>query len=169
VSAGDPLKRSSKVLGGTLDLDLFKPGVEPPTSTPPPLDSTWRRPVRFVPKLRLLRAQGVGEADSRLGARVEATDPVCLGMKTALLGRRRNKVRGKIERIRGGGVGGFPKGCDRCASLQEPMPSHVAAAVLRRARRVVMPRAAGLGAGRKEAMGWACPRSEQLERQPEFS
>jgi len=92
-----------KVLGGTLDFDLFKPGVEP-------LDlDVEGDPFVFVTNFDFSERKAWEKLILAWAGAFDATDPVCLVLKTGSYWDDDAKVRGKIERFVEREVGGFHK------------------------------------------------------------
>jgi len=99
---GIPAERI-KVLGGTLDFDLFKPGVEP-------LDlDVQGDPFVFVTNFDLSERKAWTQLIRAWSRAFEAGDPVCLVLKTGSYWDDDAKVRAKIERFVERELGGFHK------------------------------------------------------------
>jgi glycosyltransferase involved in cell wall biosynthesis len=92
-----------KVLGGTLDFDLFKPGVEPLDLDIP------GDPFVFVTNFDFSERKAWEKLILAWARAFEASDPVCLVLKTGSYWDDDAKVRGKIERFVQREVGGFHK------------------------------------------------------------
>jgi glycosyltransferase involved in cell wall biosynthesis len=92
-----------KVLGGTLDFDLFSPGVEPLDLDLP------GDPFVFVTNFDFSERKAWTQLIRAWAQAFEATDPVCLVLKTGSYWKDDGKVRAKIEQFVLQEVGGFHK------------------------------------------------------------